>query len=122
MDGTLAPFRGIVGRSLDQARKQPLDFRGPPWYDVFGLFGDPDGLATVGDTLLFVHLPQVILERCYVAAVSGISSQSPVVEALLDSEGTVLDSNRNPLALDDARASVERVRRKYKEPASDAVP
>jgi predicted amino acid racemase len=121
MDGTLAPFRGIVGRSLDQARRQPLEFRGPPWYDVFGLFQDPDGVANVGDTLLFVHLPQVIMERCYVAAVSGISKQRPVVEALLDSQGTVLDSDRNPLSLNDARASVERVRRKYNEPASDAA-
>jgi predicted amino acid racemase len=113
MDGSLAPFCGIVGRSLDQARTQPLDFLGPPWYDVYGLFHDPDGIATVGDTLLFAHLPQVIMERCYVAAVSGISKRRPIVEALLDSEGTVLDDNRNPLSLDDARASVERVRRKY---------
>jgi predicted amino acid racemase len=119
MDGTLAPFHGIVGQSLDQARKQPLEFRGPPWYDVFGLFDDPDGLATVGDTLLFVHLPQVIMERCYVAAVSGISKQRPIVEALIDSFGTVLDDDRNPLPPDDARASVERVRLKYREPARD---
>jgi predicted amino acid racemase len=121
MDGTLAPFCGIVGRSLDQARNQPLDFCGPPSYDVFGLFDDPDRLATVGDTLLFVHLPQVILERCYVAAVSGISKRRPIVEALLDSEGSVLDGDRNPLSVDDARASVERVRRKYQEPESDTA-
>jgi hypothetical protein len=117
MDGALAPFRGIVGRSLDQARSQPMDFLGPPWYDVYGLFRDPDELATVGDTLLFAHLPQVIMERCYVAAVSGISNGQPVVEALLDSEGTVLDGDRNPLSLGEARASVERVRRKYCETA-----
>jgi predicted amino acid racemase len=120
MDGTLAPFRGLVGRSLDQARIQPLDFCGRPWYDVYGLFEDPDRVAKVGDTLLFVHLPQVIMERCYVAAVSGISKQRPVVEAVLDSQGTHLDSDRNPLPLDDARASVERVRRKYAGPASKA--
>jgi predicted amino acid racemase len=119
MDGSLAPFRGIVGRSLDEARAQQLDFRGPPWYDVYGLFEDPDRIAAVGDTLLFVHLPQVIMERCYVAAVSGISRQRPIVEALLDSEGTVLDGDRNPLSLADARDSVERVRRKYQEPAND---
>lgn len=118
MDGTLAPFSGIVGRSLDEARMQPLDFQGPPWYDVYGLFDDPHGVAKAGDTLLFVHLPQVIMERCYVAAVSGISKQRPIVEALLDSEGTVLDTDRNPLSLDDARASVERVRRKYQAPAA----
>jgi hypothetical protein len=115
MDGTLAPFCGIVGRSLEQAREQALDFRGPPWYDVYGLFDDPDGLAQVGDTLLFAHLPQVIMERCYVAAVSGISNQRPVVEALLDSEGTILDGDRNPLPLDDARASVDRVARRYQD-------
>jgi predicted amino acid racemase len=114
MDGALAPFQGIVGRSLEQARAQPLDFRGPPWYDVYGLFGDPDGIAGVGDTLLFTHLPQVIMERCYVAAVSGTSTQRPIVEALLDSEGTVLDENRNPLTLEEARASVDRVRQKYR--------
>lgn len=117
MDGTLAPFRGIVGRSLEQARTQALAFRGAPWYDVFGLFEDPDGVAKTGDTLLFVHLPQVIMERCYVAAVSGISTGRPVLEALLDSEGTVLDRDRNPMSLADARASVERVRRKYHEQA-----
>jgi predicted amino acid racemase len=121
MDGSLAPFRGIVGRSLEQARRQPLDFLGRPWYDVYGLFHDPEGTATVGDTLLFVHLPQVIMERCYVAAVSGISKQRPTVEALLDSEGTVLDTDRNPLSPDDARASVERVRRKYQVEGSDAA-
>jgi hypothetical protein len=55
------------------------------------------------------------MERCYVAPVSGISEQKPVVEALLDSEGTVLDADRNPLSLDEAHASVERVRRKYED-------
>jgi predicted amino acid racemase len=114
MEGTLAPFQGIVGRSLEQARAHPLDFRGPPWYDVYGLFADPDGIAGVGDTLLFAHLPQVIMERCYVAPVSGIAQQRPVVEALLDSEGTVLDENRNPLSLEEARVSVDRVRKKYR--------
>jgi predicted amino acid racemase len=120
MDGTLAPFHGIVGRSLEQARSQALPFCGPPWYDVFGLFEDADGRARVGDTLLFVHLPQVIMERCYVAAVSGISRSRPVLEALLDSHGTMLDESRNPLSLKDARASVDRVRRQYREVASEA--
>jgi len=63
----------------------------------------------------------VIMERCYVAAVSGISEGRPVVEALLDSEGTVLDGDRNPLPPDDARASVERVRRKYQDVPGDAA-
>jgi predicted amino acid racemase len=115
MAGALAPFQGIVGRSLDQARAQPLDFRGPPWYDVYGLFADPEGIAHVGDTLLFTHLPQVIMERCYVAAISGISTQRPIVEALLDSEGSILDENRNPLPLEEARASVDRVRKTYRD-------
>jgi predicted amino acid racemase len=121
MDGALAPFQGLVGSSLEQARRQALGFRGRPWYDVFALFDDPDSIARVGDTLLFAHLPQVIMERCYVAAVSGISEQRPIVEALLDSEGTVLDTNRNPLAPDDARASVERVGRKYRESGNAAA-
>ena len=87
---------------------------------IYGLFADPDHMAAVGDTLLFAHLPQVIMERCYVAAVSGISTQRPIVEALLDSEGTVLDDDRNPLSLEDARASVERVRQKYQEPVASS--
>jgi predicted amino acid racemase len=118
MDGTLAPFSGIVGRSLDQARAQRLEFAGSPWYDVYGLFHDPNGVASVGDTLLFMHLPQVIIERCYVAAVSGISRRKPVVEALMDSEATLLDSERNPLSMDESRASVERVGREYAEKAA----
>jgi predicted amino acid racemase len=118
MDGTLAPFYGLVGRTLDEARARRLEFLGPPWYDVFGLFRDPDGIGRVGDTLLFAHLSQVIMERCYVAAVSGISKGRPVVEALLDSEGTILDGERNPVSLDTARASVERVRKKYLETAA----
>jgi predicted amino acid racemase len=113
MDGTMSPFHAIVGTTLDEARVQRLEFVGPPWYDVYGLFHDPDGLARVGDTLLFVHLPQVIMERCYVAAVSGIASGRPVVEALLDSEATLLDSDRNPLSLEESRASVERVGAQY---------
>lgn len=107
------PLNGIVGRSLDEARSQPLEFTGPPWYDVYGLFRDPDRVAEVGDTLLFLHLAQVIMERCYVAPVSGISTGRPVVEALLDSEATLLDASRNPLSVDDSRASVERVGRAY---------
>jgi hypothetical protein len=55
------------------------------------------------------------MERCYVAAVSGISTQRPIVEALLDSEGTVLDENRNPLPVEEARASVNRVQQQYRE-------
>ena len=113
MNGTMSPFHGIVGTTLDQARSQRLEFVGPPWYDVYGLFYDPDGLARVGDTLLFVHLPQVIMERCYVAAVSGIASGKPVVEALLDSEATILDRNRNPLSLEKSRDSVARVGAQY---------
>jgi predicted amino acid racemase len=122
MDGTLTPFYGIVGRSLEEARTRPLEFLGPPWYDVFGRFRDPEGKARVGETLLFVHLPQVIMERCYVAAVSGISTSTPIVEALLDSEGTLLDADRNPVSLDHARASVERVRRKYIERTASDPP
>jgi hypothetical protein len=45
----------------------------------------------------------------------------PIVEALLDSEGTVLDENRNPLSLEAARASVNRVQQNYREQAK-AVP
>jgi predicted amino acid racemase len=113
MDGTMSPFRAIVGTTLEQASAQPLEFAGPPWYDVYGLFHDPDRVARVGDTLLFAHLPQVIMERCYVAAVSGVSTGKPIVEALLDSEATILDAERNPLSLEDSRASVKRVGNAY---------
>lgn len=113
MGGTLSPFRGLVGRSLEEACQQALEFRGSPWYDVHGLFHDPCRVARVGDTLLFTHLAQVIMERCYVAAVSGISRGEPRLEALFDNGLTMLDSDFRPLPLEAARQSVERVAHQY---------
>jgi predicted amino acid racemase len=113
MDGTMLPFRGIVGRALDEARHQSLELAAVPWYDIYGLFRDPNRIAQVGDTLLFSHFAHVIMERCYVAAVSGIASGRPRVEALFDSEATMLDGARNPVGADETRVSVERVGRAY---------
>jgi predicted amino acid racemase len=113
MDGTMLPFRGIVGRTLDEARDHPLELAAVPWYDIYGLFRDPEGIAQVGHTLLFAHFAHVIMERCYVAAVSGIASGRPKVEALLDSQATMLDGDRNPFTVHEMCASVDRVGRVY---------
>jgi predicted amino acid racemase len=113
MAGTLLPLRGLVGRTLDQAREQALEFRGSPWYDMHGLFADEERVARAGDTLLFVHLAQAMVERCYVAAVSGISRGEPTFEALFDNGLTMLDADLEPLPLASARDSVERVAREY---------
>jgi hypothetical protein len=80
---------------------------------MHGRFHDPGGKAKVGDSVLFCHCAQVIQERCYVAAVSGVSEGRPVVEGLCDSAATVLDRDFNPVNLDAARASVARVAELY---------
>jgi predicted amino acid racemase len=113
MGGKLLPFRGLAGTTLDQAREQALEFQGPPWYDVHGRFADPHRVARVGDTLLFVHLAQAIVERCYVAAVSGIARGKPQLEGLFDNGLTMLGSEFEPLPLETALASVERVGNDY---------
>ncbi len=113
MGGRLLPFRALVGSSFEEACEQVLTFQEPPWYDVFGMFADPDQVASPGDTLLFSHLAQAVVERGYVAAVSGVSRGQPKLEALLDNAANVLDEDRNPVPVQEAMLSVDRVAREY---------
>jgi predicted amino acid racemase len=113
MDGTLGPFRGLFGRTFDEARANQLVFKGPPWVDFHGVFEVDGHTPRFGDTVLFSHLTQAFNERGYVAGVSGISRGEPKLEGLFDNACTMLDENFEPVPLEAARASVERVSREY---------
>jgi predicted amino acid racemase len=113
LPGSTSPIAGLAGRDLTAARKCRLPFAGQPWYEMHGRFHDPDVRAQVGDTLLFVHHAQANMERGYVAAVSGIASGTPRVEALCDACSTVLDDTLAPVPFGDALAGVRRIGRRY---------
>lgn len=114
MSDTIGPFRGMFGATYEEALANQLVFKGPPWVDFHGMFTVGDGKEPkFGDTVLFSHLTQAFNERGYVAAVSGVSRGKPKLEGLFDNAVTMLDENFNPISLQDAIASVERVSREY---------
>ena len=113
-------FRGLFGRTLEEAKANQLVFKGPPWVDFHGVFDCEGREPTFGDTLLFCHLSQAFVERGYVAAVSGISEGKPRLRGLFDNACNMLDEEFNPIALEEAMESIEQVSREYAEAAIQA--
>jgi hypothetical protein len=68
----------------------------------------------VGDSAVYpLLLPQMFMNRSYVAAVSGISDDAPRLEGLFDSAANELDENFAPLPAEVTRQNIERVARSY---------
>jgi predicted amino acid racemase len=115
MDETPERFRGLFGRTFEEAKANQLVFKGPPWVDFHGVFKcDGAQEPKFGDTVLFCHLTQAFVERGYVAAVSGVSAGKPELRGLFDNATSMLDEDFNPVPLADALASIERVSRDYR--------
>jgi predicted amino acid racemase len=106
------PYRALVGSTFEQAKDSSLDlvFRGV--VDYHGVHvGEAD--PKVGDTAVYALHPQYLVERGYVAAVSGISRGEPKVEGLFDACCNPLDEEFQPAPVSEVLESLERVRRQY---------
>ncbi|MET7970493.1 alanine racemase [Micromonospora sp. NPDC005305] len=104
----------LVGSTFEQAAERVMALRLKGVVDYFGACADPGRTAQIGDTAVYpLLLPQMFMNRSYVAAVSGISRDEPKVEGLFDSASNELDENFVPLPPQETRARIERVARSY---------
>jgi predicted amino acid racemase len=111
--GEWAP-RCLVGSSFDEARDQVLEMRLKGVVDYFGVCAGVTPQPRIGDTAIFpLLLPQIFMNRAYVAAVSGISRDEPRLEGLFDSATNELDADFSPILPAETRAKAQRVARSY---------
>jgi predicted amino acid racemase len=115
--------RALVGSSLEEARRRVMTMRIKGVVDYFGAGRLPGPPPRIGETVVYpLLLPQIFMNRAYVAAVSGVSVGSPRVEGLFDSATNELDADFSPIPPADTRARAERLARAYAEAtASDAA-
>jgi predicted amino acid racemase len=104
----------MVGSSFEEAidNVMPLHLKGV--VDYFGACTPSGSMPEIGATAVFpLVLPQMFMNRCYVAAVSGISKNQPKVEGLFDSATNELTQDFEPVPPHETRVRVERVSRSY---------
>lgn len=87
--------RCLVGTSMEEAKGHRMTLHEKGVVDYFGGCTSEDGwMPGIGATAVFpLVLPQMFMNRCYVAAVSGVSRSQPKVEGLFDSAANELDDN-----------------------------
>jgi predicted amino acid racemase len=106
--------RCVVGATFDEAHDRYMSFRLKGVIDYFGVCTIEGKLPRIGDTVVYaLPLPQIFVNRSYVAAVSGISKDQPKLEGLFDSACNELDENFEPIPAPVTRARVERVAQSY---------
>lgn len=102
----------MVGSTFEEATERVMPMRLKGVVDYFGA-GPVEG-AKVGDTAVYpLLLPQIFMNRSYVAAVSGIARNEPRLEGLFDTGCNELDENFEPLPPAETKARIERVARSY---------
>ncbi len=112
--------RCLVGSTMEEAQCHAMTLKVKGVVDYFGGCTSEDGwMPEIGATAVFpLVLPQMFMNRCYVAAVSGISTSQPKLEGLFDSAANELDRNFEPIAPDATRIRIDRVARSYAHAAS----
>jgi hypothetical protein len=113
--------RCVVGSSFDEARERVMTMRLKGVVDYFGVCTGLTPPPRIGDTAVFpLLLPQIFMNRAYVAVVSGISRGEPRLEGLFDSATNELDADFSPISAVETRANAERVARSYLRTAHQA--
>jgi predicted amino acid racemase len=106
--------RCVVGSTFEEARERYMSLQLKGVIDYFGACSIEGPLPRIGDTVVYaLPLPQIFVNRCYVAAVSGISRGQPKLEGLFDSACNELDENFEPIPAPITRARIERVAQSY---------
>jgi predicted amino acid racemase len=106
----------MVGSTFEEAAEHVLPMRLKGVVDYFGACPTDGARVRVGDSAVYpLLLPQMFMNRSYVAAVSGISEDAPRLEGLFDSAANELDENFAPLPVEVTRQNIERVARSYVE-------
>jgi predicted amino acid racemase len=104
----------MVGSTFEEAAEHVLPMRLKGVVDYFGACPTDGARVRVGDSAVYpLLLPQMFMNRSYVAAVSGISDDAPRLEGLFDSAANELDENFAPLPAEVTRQNIERVARSY---------
>ena len=84
------PVRAIVAREprTDEAALRTVEIPPPDAIDYYGMIdaGGPTKPAP-GDSVVFGFRPQAFVTRAFVAGVSGLSTEKPVVESISHSSG-----------------------------------
>ena len=105
------PTRCMVGGSREEARGRFMDlaFRGV--IDYFGACTPPPGpRPKIGDTAIYaLEGTQMYVTRCYVAAITGISTGTPQVAGLFDCAARELDERFQPVGIEETRQRIEAV-------------
>lgn len=106
--------RCIVGRSFAR-RAKPVHVDAPQGrHRLLRRVHHSGPPPSVGDTVVYaLPLPQIFVNRSYVAAVGGISRGKPKLEGVFDSACNELDEGLVPIPAAETRARIERVARTY---------
>ena len=83
-----------------------------PIIDYHGVLVTRDGVS-VGDTVIFGFRTQMQMTRSQVVVLAGVQQGAPEVAGLFDHAGTLMDEDRIPVGMAEARASFERTLRRY---------
>lgn len=86
-------------------RKQIIDYH--------GVIASRNGVE-IGDTVLFGFRTQMHMTRAQVAVVSGAQTGKPELAGIFDHAGTMMDADRVPLPLEEARKTIDRVASRYR--------
>ncbi len=81
--------------------------------DYHGVLRSREGLE-VGDTVIFGFRTQMQMTRSSVAVLSGVQSGNPTLAGLFDHAGTMIDRDRVPLSVKDAKDRIARAARAYR--------
>jgi predicted amino acid racemase len=114
--------RALVGSTFEEARDRVLELRLKGVVDYFGAGRVAGRQSRIGDTAVYpLLLPQIFMNRAYVAAVSGISTGRPRVEGLFDSATNELDADFSPIAPLETRTRAEALAAQYAAVAPSAA-
>ncbi len=97
----------IVDRVVKSVPKKPI-------IDYHGVLASKEGID-IGDTVIFGFRTQMQMTRSQVAVMQGVQSGQPAVVGLFDHAGTMIDRDRVPVTMEEAKERIDRAARAYRE-------
>jgi predicted amino acid racemase len=95
----------IVDRLVKSVPKKPI-------IDYHGVLASKAGIG-IGDTVIFGFRTQMQMTRTQVGVVQGVQSGQPAVIGIFDHAGTMIDRERVPIAMKEAKERIARAARAY---------